>query len=285
MERLRKEANDQGMLLDDFVEASYTYRRLRHVLDRPWVGMFHHPVNINSPILNDRTTAVRNLLARDSRFKAACKKLRGAIVFSPDVADEIRAWLKVPVLLIKHPTELAVHQWTGGDDLWQVGFYLRNTRMLHTMPVAPGAMQRRFRSQPYLNWHLSRDKKLAAYYAKQNNHAEVLEIERMYDADYDDALQSSIVCNQLYGAAANNVVLECIARATPILVNRLPGVEYYLGKDYPLFYKDLEQAAFWSADEHRVIEAHAYLRELKKNDLSLDYFISNVMEFVNGQKC
>jgi hypothetical protein len=32
-----------------------------------------------------------------------------------------------------------------------------------------------------------------------------------------------------------------LARGTPLLVNRLPAVEEYLGPDYPLFYADLSQ--------------------------------------------
>ena len=56
-------------------------------------------------------------------------------------------------------------------------------------------------------------------------------------------LSSSVVLCLLYATAANNVVIECIARATPILVNPLAAVVEYLGPDYPLYACDEDEAA------------------------------------------
>jgi hypothetical protein len=56
------------------------------------------------------------------------------------------------------------------------------------------------------------------------------------------------------------VVVECLARGTPLLVNKLPAVEEYLGPDYPLYYHDLEAAAAYAVDLPRLRAAHEYLR-------------------------
>ena len=58
--------------------------------------------------------------------------------------------------------------------------------------------------------------------------------------EYDDLLSKNIIFIDLYDASANTVVVECIARKTPLLVTRLDAVIEYLGKDYPLYFDNLE---------------------------------------------
>ncbi len=48
-------------------------------------------------------------------------------------------------------------------------------------------------------------------------------------------------------------------RGTPLLVNRLPAVEEYLGTGYPLYYSDLDDAAAKALDPGRLRAAHEYL--------------------------
>ena len=47
----------------------------------------------------------------------------------------------------------------------------------------------------------------------------------------------------LHGASANNMVIECIARATALLVNPLPAVVEYLGEGCPFYFRSLAEAA------------------------------------------
>jgi hypothetical protein len=55
---------------------------------------------------------------------------------------------------------------------------------------------------------------------------------------YNLLLSRSVVVNYMFGAAASNVIVESLTRGTPIICNRLPATEEYLGKDYPLFFDD-----------------------------------------------
>ena len=50
---------------------------------------------------------------------------------------------------------------------------------------------------------------------------------------YDCLLPENVMAIELFDASANNVVVECIARNTPIIVNRHPAVVEYLTADYP----------------------------------------------------
>jgi hypothetical protein len=79
------------------------------------------------------------------------------------------------------------------------------------------------------------------------------------DAEYDLLLSRNIVFIQLYDASANNTVIECLARGTPLLVNPLPAVREYLGTDYPLYYDDLQQAAELALDLGRLQAAYQHL--------------------------
>ena len=82
--------------------------------------------------------------------------------------------------------------------------------------------------------------------------------------EYDDILSSSVVLCLLYATAANNLVLECIARHTPIIINPLPSVVEYLGEKYPLYASTVEMADFLLSDRRLIQEASDYLRERAK---------------------
>lgn len=81
---------------------------------------------------------------------------------------------------------------------------------------------------------------------------------------------------------ANNLIIECIARNTPIVVNRMPGTKFYLGPDYPLFYEQLpidpeifsDNSIFW---------AHDYLKRLDKSWLEGGAFVNSVKEAVKTE--
>jgi hypothetical protein len=57
---------------------------------------------------------------------------------------------------------------------------------------------------------------------------------------YDTLLQTSIIFNYLIEPSGSNLITECISRKNPSIVNRHESLEFYLGKDYPMFYDTLE---------------------------------------------
>jgi hypothetical protein len=74
----------------------------------------------------------------------------------------------------------------------------------------------------------------------------------------------------MFCASASNVVVECIARSTPLIVDRLPSVREYLGPDYPLYLDSV--ASDLPSFVEQVRDAHLYLRDLDKSWLSYDAF-------------
>ena len=101
----------------------------------------------------------------------------------------------------------------------------------------------------------------------------------MSNKEYDEALSCNIVYLDLYDSSANNAIVECIARGTPILVNPIPPVVEYLGKDYPFYFNSPEEAAEKALNLDLVKSTHKYLMTCKTRDkLTMDYFIQSIKD-------
>ncbi len=96
--------------------------------------------------------------------------------------------------------------------------------------------------------------------------------------EYDELLTKNIAFIDLWDSAANNTVLECIFRNTPLIVNRTAGVVEYLGPDYPLYFNSLNEIQSLLSED-KLMLAHEYLANLCKDDLTLSYFTK---QFVNA---
>lgn len=99
-------------------------------------------------------------------------------------------------------------------------------------------------------------------------------LEFLSDLEYDELLNESIVFLNLVDASAVNTIIECMMRGTPVIVNRHPAVEEYLGKEYPGFYDEwddlLKRDLFSSLNVGR---CERYLRDMDKSFLYSDYFM------------
>ena len=102
---------------------------------------------------------------------------------------------------------------------------------------------------------------------------------RLSNIDYDILLSENLVFVYLYDAIANNTLIECLARATPILVNPLPAVVEYLGLEYPMYFSNLSEAAEKALDMSSILETHNYLKNWEvREKLRGEYFLHSVKE-------
>jgi hypothetical protein len=95
---------------------------------------------------------------------------------------------------------------------------------------------------------------------------------QMTNDEFDELIggrSEAIVFLDLSDASAVNTVLECVVRATPLIINRHPAVEEVLGRDYPGLYDDLVQAASMVTSMQTVLKAHLYLLALPKDRFSI----------------
>jgi hypothetical protein len=91
---------------------------------------------------------------------------------------------------------------------------------------------------------------------------------------YDELLTESLVFLHLRDAPANTTVVECIARATPVCLNPVGGVEEYLGKDYPLYHHGDVTGLLDGLE--RVRAAHDYLLEHRERVATDEVFLEKV---------
>ena len=94
--------------------------------------------------------------------------------------------------------------------------------------------------------------------------------------EYDNILSCNIVFVDLFDAAANNVVLECIIRNTPLIIRKVEGVVEYLGKDYPLYFDNLNQV-YDLLHLDNIKKSHEYFKNMDKSDITMDYFLKKMI--------
>ncbi len=93
---------------------------------------------------------------------------------------------------------------------------------------------------------------------------------------YDEILSRYVVFIKLYDASAVNTIIECITRNTPIVVNRLPAVEEYLGSNYPLLYDSIDDVPIMLNNHRLIIKANTYLKKMNKDFLKIETFIKEM---------
>lgn len=105
-------------------------------------------------------------------------------------------------------------------------------------------------------------------------------INHIDNKSYDNLLKSNIVFLNLVDASACNTLIECIARNTPIVINKIPSVVELLGEKYPLYYQNLNEIKSLINDK-KIYSAYTYLKSLDKKPLNISYFMS---QFINTIK-
>ncbi len=99
---------------------------------------------------------------------------------------------------------------------------------------------------------------------------------------YDEILSRYVVFIKLYDASAVNTVIECITRNTPLVVNRLPAVEEYLGVNYPLFYENIDEVPKMLNNHKLIVHANTYLKNMNKDFLKIENFIKEMEKLHEG---
>jgi hypothetical protein len=103
---------------------------------------------------------------------------------------------------------------------------------------------------------------------------------RMLDnKEFDNLLLNSFVLIDLYDASANNALIECISRNIICFVRRLPAVEEYIGKEYPLLFDSIEELEMKLHNYKLIKKAYNYLVSHNefKEQLKINRFISDIL--------
>ena len=253
----------------------------RHIVPfrEPWVGFLHNPPNM--PRWFHYQESPQSIFAK-SVWQESLKHCIGLFTLSEYAACWLRQATGKPVSAVLHPTETPTVKFdferflaNPQKKIVQVGWWLRRLAAIDRLPVPAnnplGLTKLRLipnffhDATNYLQQMREREFHFDGQPEKEyaNN---TIEQHHLSNAGYDQLLAENIGFVNLYDASANNTVIECLVRATPLMVNRLPAVEEYLGSDYPLYYSDLADAAAKALDLGRLRAAHDYLVQCETRD-------------------
>ncbi len=265
--------DDAPVLLDDFVERTFLYDKKWHhelVYERPWIGVLHHPPDMPNWYFDK--LHLQNLI-HNPRWVASLPYCRMFISMGTNLTKWLRqTFPNVPVTTLRHPTGRPMVYWSPErfeantkKRLVQVGWFLRNTHAIYQAD-APAWMKKTHLCQK-LNWieyaHWLCKKSYAQLHPERTEINETETMAQVDDTRYDLLLAENVAFVEVISAVANNTVVECMARNTPICINRHPGPEYYLGRDYPLFYDHFSEIPEVLTIP-KILAAHAYLAKMDK---------------------
>jgi len=283
--------DQRGVLLDSVIEHTFWKglaagrRQGRLPYKEPWVGILHCPPYI--PRWHVYRKSAGYILKLET-WKRSIEHCRGLYVLSEYMADWLGSRLDVPVEALEHPTEAPSECWTPAKfsanpmpRLVQVGWWLRRLSSLHMTPV-----RRLHKTMLWPAVDRVADERIKDVIEREVRHTgrppmSQWDIERMpalSNRKYDALLARNVVFLHLWSTLANNTVVECIVRRTPILVNPLPSITQYLGPNYPLYFNSLEEAAHKADDFDLLIEAHKYLSKIPVERFSGEQFRQTIAQ-------
>ena len=294
MDALRPLHNSRGHLFDGFLENNFSWRypheghrpaqEMEHLrkfgwyerdatseelglvpYQRPWLGVFHNPPDM-PPGFHDHARPQAILERRI--WRDSLPHCRGLYALSESLAHWLHAETGLPVEVLRHPTETPrrLFDWerfraNPQPRIVQVGWWLRRLTSIFRLPVRHHYRKLWLITLPFLHAR-SHFLQLMEREGGKPDCPNTDEVEQLSNDDYDALLSENLVFLDLYDSSANCAVIECIARATPVLVNPLAAVREYLGEDYPLYYSSLSEAAEMALDFDRLLQAHQYLQAL-----------------------
>lgn len=279
--------NPAGVLMEGFLECRFAWdiwesaRRGEAPIRNPWVGFLHNPPN--APHFAEHRASPQ-MIMESWHMQASLPYCQGMFVFSEYLANWLSERIDAPVNVLTHPTDLSVTQFSPEQfqqhdrpKIVQVGSWLRRLNSIRLLPTFDYdkfwiAQSDTAREHERIQWRNSNTFGESGLLTV----GQYEEIEWLPNDEYDKLLSESVVFLDLYDSSANNSIVECIARSTPVLVNPLPAVVEYLGADYPLYFESLEEAAYKVNDQAYVMEAHHYLKNMDKTRFSYDQFLSDV---------
>jgi len=260
---------------------------------RPWVGFIHNPHGM--PAWFHYQEAPQTIFAKDI-WKRSLPHCVGLFTFSEYHARWLREQTGKPVSTLVHPTEIPPVRFdfykfinNPRKKIVQIGWWLRKLTAIYQLPVKKnnplGYEKIRLvpfffdNAEEYLRGLMDKEKERENLTIPSVFSENTKEITHLPNDEYDELLSENIVFADLYDSNANNVIIECVARTTPLLINPHPAVVEYLGKNYPMYFNTLSEAADKSLDASLIMETHTYLKKCDvRNKLGGNYFLKSFME-------
>ena len=284
--------NPQGVRLDAFIERTFVWRAHESKpYQEPWLGFIHVPPHVPGWFQGNQSN--ENIFKSEAWQQSApfCK---GLYTLSRYHREALEKKLAIPINNLLFPTQTPENKWSWEKfsanrvkKIVQVGWWLRRIHSIFQLPA--GDYRKIFLKVDYFNWddliRKERELLLKEGSFSDDMYETATTVTYLSGPKYDQLLAENIVFIHLYDSSANNTIIECIVRNTPILVNPLDPVREYLGDEYPFYFSTLAEAAQKAADYDLVQKAHRYLADHPiKEKLTGEYFLRSFMESENYRK-
>jgi ADP-heptose:LPS heptosyltransferase len=258
--------NPDGVFLDTFLERTFCWTPEEiKPHEEPWIGFIHNPPGVPKWFQYEQSNEA---IFQSEAFKKSLPRCRGLFTLSAYHREALENQLNVPIVNLFHPTEFPGVTWSWEKfkanqqkKIVQIGWWLRK---LHAIFLFPETSYKKvfLRKEDQdmdqlLRIELEHEYANNGFDERLYSTAETMSF--LPNKEYDRLLSENVVFLHLYDSSANNAVIECMSRNTPVLVNPIPAVIEYLGPDYPLYFNSLEEAAEKVEDLDLVHEAHRYL--------------------------
>ena len=272
----------------DILEQHF-YDRSTYTCSEKWAGVVHLTPN-GPPYLRDES--IRELFDHPP-FVKSLEHCAVLFTLSTYVTQFLQSELAridrtITIITLKHPVVLdnivpfSMEKYVRNSEkkFLQIGQQYRKVTSIYRVS-APG----------HTKLWLTGTKNFPKLYRLLKKEAQYLEIDigrvmipMMYTdtfEEYDELLSQNVVFVDLFDAAANNTVLECIVRKTPILVNRVGGVAEYLGENYPLYFSTLDEVPGLLTVDN-LTRAHEYMKNIGVQDLTIAAFVGGLLSGLRG---
>jgi len=280
--------NPRGILLDTFIERTFCWHpwgvkpHLGH-----WIGFIHVPPKIPKWFHYEQSN---EMIFKTEAWEKSLHFCKGLFTLSNYHREDLEKKLDIPVNNLIFPTGIPNLKWNWDKfaankekKIVQVGWWLRKLHAIYQLPQTQYKkvfLNVEHESLPEL---IAKEREILIKEGTFNDdmYNTVKTISYLQNKNFDRLLCENIVFVHLYDASANNTVIECIVRNTPLLVNPIEAIKEYLGEDYPFYYNSLEEAVNKAMDMDLIYKTHQFLvnHPIKKK-LTGENFLNS---FVNSK--
>ena len=270
----------------DMIETKFLWRT-DYKCDTYWAGILHCTPNC-PPYLNNLNI---KYMFENKNFISSLSKCVYIVTLSDYIFNYLNKKFieidqKVQVLKLTLPVETEniipfdFEKFEKNNDktIIQIGQQLRKITSIYQLdiPIYKKIWLTGTKKFDYCNYLLNQEKEYLKI-SHLNMNAVEMKYLKSYE-EYDTLLSQNVIFVDLYDASANTVVVECIARKTPLLITRLDAVVEYLGHDYPLYFDNLNEVESLLTKEN-IEKAHNYLKKVNYIDIPL--FTKTILKYTN----
>ena len=254
---------NDGVVLDTWVDQKNDKQQLDLISNNLWIGILHAtPSNINN-------YSLRNFINSDN-FKLSKKNCQCLITTSEHSKKHLKSLTDLPVKVLLHPKPNTGH-------CFDLDYYLANPSIRHSGFYARNIINFiKFDTNIRKVIYSDRENRNNVYNKtlNSNSHSIIYKSQYLENSDYIHLLTTSIGFSFFDDCSASNSILEHIMTHTPLIINRIPPIEEYLGRDYPLFIDCLDgKNDKLLLDINFIKDVSQYLEQVsKREEFSIDYF-------------